>query len=616
MDASTDTPNTAPRPSTFFGWHPPDKRITIYLNVEICDGLGPRIFEGLKSLPRRGLEVGGLLLGWVEKGEELRVIVQDFEPFEAEHLRGPSYTLSAADRERLEQRIEYWGSNATGLSVVGYYRGHTRPGLYLDEDDFHIIREYFADPGQVCLLIRPSFTETSMAGFFFWEDADIQRQSSYLEFPFERAQLHSEALPIRVVRDTQPVETSPPPDVAVAVPVATSAQPANRTRAANWQAVVERVSRWWWIPMAAGLLMAWALGGPHPASKSVAVEPARHQSELALSVGKSGRALKLSWNRSAPAVQRAPSAVLWIHDGDRQSKVNLTTAELESGSVVYWPSSDDVGFRLEIPSPPGTVSESVRALGEGIHASGPAPESAKVQSGGAKSSGPAAAERAPANARSRRRVSRKAYSEEFEEADDKRDDKPSPFSRRDTVSNARNNAKPAAGPITVESGRPEVAAAPAPEVSKKPVEVARAVPPSIPVVPEPRPPQPAHVTVSWEPAPQSTLRRVFGKIPGLNRLKRGQREGQAFVPAKPLHSVTPSVSPEMGASLAGDGPVSVKVRVERSGQISRVELLSDENRLANMAVHAAEQWRFAPARVGDEPVSSDMILHFHLRNAR
>ena len=128
MDASSDNPNAAPAPSTFFDWHPPEKRLTVYLNVEVCDGLGPRVTEGLKSLPRRGLEVGGLLLGWVDKGGELSVIVQDFEPFEAEHVRGPSYSLSDADRGRLEQRIEYWQSNPAGLSVVGYYRSHTRPG--------------------------------------------------------------------------------------------------------------------------------------------------------------------------------------------------------------------------------------------------------------------------------------------------------------------------------------------------------------------------------------------------------------------------------------------------------------------------------------------------------
>src|SRR6266852_7563176 len=99
MDASTDNPNAAPAPSTFYAWHPPEKLITVHLNVEVCDGLGPRATEALKSLPRRGLEVGGLLLGWVEKsGElveksgELTVVVQDFEPFEAEHARGPSYS--------------------------------------------------------------------------------------------------------------------------------------------------------------------------------------------------------------------------------------------------------------------------------------------------------------------------------------------------------------------------------------------------------------------------------------------------------------------------------------------------------------------------------------------
>lgn len=611
MDASTDNPNAAQAPSTFYGWHPPEKQITVYLNVEVCDGLGPRATEALKSLPRRGLEVGGLLLGWVDRSGELSVIVQDFEPFEAEHARGPSYSLSETDCGRFEQRLEYWNSDPA-LSVVGYYRSHTRPGLYLDQDDFRIIREYFSDPGQVCLLVRPSLTGAGTAGFFFWEDGDIHRESSYLEFPFQSAQLSSEAFPIREIRREQFVN-APVPIIAPA-PVSVAA---DGSRAASWQTTVEKVSRWWWIPMAAGLLMAWALGGHHPAPKSAVVAPAHGQSDLALSVGKSGRGLKLSWNRNAPAVQKATSAVLWINDGGRQTKVNLAASEVESGSVVYWPTTDDVGFRLEVPSPPGTVSESVRTLGEGIHGPAPAPERGSVASSASKTDGPAASERSSANARSRRHTPRKFYAEEYEEAADKPADKPSPFPRAGAISDARNIAKPAPGSFSVESGKSATAVTPAaPEVSKKPIEAAASVPASLPAVPAPRPAQPAHVTVSWEPAPQSAFRRVFGKIPGLNRLKRGQREGQAFVPAKPLHSVTPTVPPEMGAAFAGEGPVKVKVRVERSGQISRVELLSDENRLANLAVHAAEQWRFAPAMVGDEPVSSDMILRFNLRDAR
>jgi len=457
-------------------------------------------------------------------------------------------------------------------------------------------------------LIRPSFTETGRAGFFFWEDGDIHRESSYLEFPFASAQLRSEAFPIREIREDQ-FENAP------ATALASVATKGRQT--ASWQTAVEKVSRWWWIPMAGGLLMAWALGGHHPAPKPAAVAPAHRQSELALNVGRSGRSLKLSWNRNAPAVQQAPSAVLWINDGGRQTKVNLAAAEVESGSVVYWPATDDVGFRLEIPSPPGVVSESVRALGEGIHGPAAAPEAGNVESPAGKTDAPAASERSSANARSRRRALRRAYSEEFEEAAGKRDEKPSPFPPARAVAEARNIAKPAPGSFSVESGKSAAVTVPAPEFSQKPTEAAPVVPVSALAVQAPLPPpQAAHVSVSWEPAPQSTFRRVFGKIPGLNRLKRSPREGQSFVPAKPLHSVTPSVPPEMSASLAGDGPVSVKVRVERSGQISRVELLSDENRLANMAVHAAEQWRFAPAKVGDEPVSSDMILHFRLRNAR
>src|SRR5437773_74355 len=499
MDASSDNPNAAPAPSTFFDWHPPEKRLTVYLNVEVCDGLGPRVTEGLKSLPRRGLEVGGLLLGWVDKGGELSVIVQDFEPFEAEHVRGPSYSLSDADRGRLEQRIEYWQSNPAGLSVVGYYRSHTRPGLYLDEADFQIIREYFSDPGQVCLLIRPSFTEIGTAGFFFWEDGEIHGESSYFEFPFDSARLRSEAFPIHEIREEQ-LENAP-----ATAPVSV---PTSRWQVASWQTAVEKVSRWWWIPMAAGLLMAWALGGHHPAPKPAAVALAHRQSELALSVGRSGRSLKLSWNRNAPDVKHATSAVLWINDGGRRTKVDLAAAELASGNVVYWPATDDVGFRLEILSPPGGVSESVRVLGEGIYGSTPAPESQSVESGAAKADGPATSDRSSANARSRR-TARKAYAEDFEDATGKRDEKPSPFPPARAVSEARNIAEPA--PVTVAGEDGKLAATiapalPAPEVSKKPTEAAPVVPVSAPAVPAPQSPQPAHVTVSWEPAPQSAFR--------------------------------------------------------------------------------------------------------------
>src|SRR5207248_6969255 len=39
---------------------------------------------------------------------------------------------------------------------VGYWRSHTRPGLYLDQEDYSVILTYFSNPSQVFLLVKPS----------------------------------------------------------------------------------------------------------------------------------------------------------------------------------------------------------------------------------------------------------------------------------------------------------------------------------------------------------------------------------------------------------------------------------------------------------------------------
>src|SRR5262249_42211937 len=75
---------------------------------------------------------------------------------------------------------------AGGLSVVGFYRSHTRDGLYMDEADLSVAQHYFPDAGNVFLLIKPFASRTSIGGFFFWENGEINRQSSYLQFPFHR----------------------------------------------------------------------------------------------------------------------------------------------------------------------------------------------------------------------------------------------------------------------------------------------------------------------------------------------------------------------------------------------------------------------------------------------
>ena len=144
-----------PPSAAFYEWNSPRNSITIRLDVDTARRLALVVKGGFEALPTRGLEVGGLLLGRSTPEDRPTTIIEDFEPIESEHRRGPSYTLSEKDRGLLERRLTAH-ANRRGLGVVGYWRSHTRQGLYLDQEDYSVILTYFSNPSQVFLLVKPS----------------------------------------------------------------------------------------------------------------------------------------------------------------------------------------------------------------------------------------------------------------------------------------------------------------------------------------------------------------------------------------------------------------------------------------------------------------------------
>ena len=180
-------------PGNYYIWSIPDRPVSIHLNLANVHALTASAGAGLGTLPRRGLEVGGLLLGRIVNPNPGQYIVsiEKTEPVEIEHVRGPSYILSSADREELFRHLRKYGKKSSkGPEVVGFYRSHTRPGLYLDEYDYDLMRSYFAHPSLVALLLRPVHDGPAKAGFFFWEDGEIHRASTYREFALDADQLN------------------------------------------------------------------------------------------------------------------------------------------------------------------------------------------------------------------------------------------------------------------------------------------------------------------------------------------------------------------------------------------------------------------------------------------
>ena len=191
-------------------WEDPGDSIMIQVSLDLVERLGAAVEQGLGAGPR-GNEIGGILLGRKLPGFGRAVAIEDFELAPCEHFRGASYTLSPKDKRLLGMRL----ARRATQQVVGYFRSHTRPGMYLDRDDFVVFSRYFPDAWQVFLLVRPSTEGPAMGGFFFWEDGEIDRRSTYREFPFDCARLAEGEFPIT---GGQPAVAPAPRPVPVLVP--------------------------------------------------------------------------------------------------------------------------------------------------------------------------------------------------------------------------------------------------------------------------------------------------------------------------------------------------------------------------------------------------------------
>ncbi|MGA2736425.1 MAG: TonB family protein [Bryobacteraceae bacterium] len=198
-------------------WEDPGDSIMIQVSLDLVERMGA-VVQQLLGGASRGNEIGGVLLGRTLPGSGRAILIDDFELKPCEHLRGASYTLSPRDRRLLGARL----TRRDSRQVVGYFRSHTRPGMYLDQDDFAVFSQYFPEPWQVFLLVRPSMEGPPVGGFFFWEDGDVNRRAPYRQFPFDHARLAEGGFPIT---GGQALATAGPRPAPVLVP-----QPEMRAR--------------------------------------------------------------------------------------------------------------------------------------------------------------------------------------------------------------------------------------------------------------------------------------------------------------------------------------------------------------------------------------------------
>src|SRR5471030_2013782 len=97
--------------------------------------------RGFGAVPRRGAEVGGVLIGSVMRDDAGRpvIMVDDYELVPIEYKRGPSYLLSADDSATFAALIDrLHEGNDSAYQPVGFFRSHTRDAPCLGPDDIQL----------------------------------------------------------------------------------------------------------------------------------------------------------------------------------------------------------------------------------------------------------------------------------------------------------------------------------------------------------------------------------------------------------------------------------------------------------------------------------------------
>src|SRR5437868_9060594 len=115
---------TATASGTACRWDAPGGRPSVIFDRDVLQELRSRVIEAFLSLPKRGVEVGGFLLGRIETAEPLTIRIDGFEPVLCEHRHGPSYVLSDTDRAQLEDALARRKSGSNPR-VIGFYRSYT-----------------------------------------------------------------------------------------------------------------------------------------------------------------------------------------------------------------------------------------------------------------------------------------------------------------------------------------------------------------------------------------------------------------------------------------------------------------------------------------------------------
>jgi hypothetical protein len=325
---------------------------------EAIQAIHAAVMTGYFQFVRGGLEVGGVLFGRVE-GETVHVMAS--RPIAAAYEHGHGFSVGPGEGHILRTVLNAPAKEPAlrGLVPVGWYRSKTQGGLELPEKDAALHAEWFPEPWQVALVLRPEWKKPTRAAFYVRDAAGTLRQApEFLADPqggVHRTVAAVEAAPAWITGEARPEE----PEPAAAAPAGElepeSVESAGPVLFRGFGETRQGKRRsWWWL--VAIILAAAATTGSviaYGLRHGWFVRPAR----LHITLKDAARRLSVHWDRESPAILWAEEATLEIRDGDQQRTLHLSAWDLRAMEVIVGRTTGDVAVTLRARLPGGRIAE-------------------------------------------------------------------------------------------------------------------------------------------------------------------------------------------------------------------------------------------------------------------
>ena len=314
----------------------------ILLDFELIDRILREVMRGFGAVPKRGVEIGGILLGSRDGAE---IHVRDFVPVPIEYRFGPSYLLSENDIRSFGAKF-HQAKESEGLKPIGFVCSKTRGDLTLTPEHRELWARFFLGPDPIALLIAPAATQPARAAFFVKSGDSDPDEKPLLEFPFRRRDLDPEFTP--PARGSQRDEITKTTTPSFQPRELQQPEPPTFSGYARHEAATRNSARTLpWIAVCLACLLIGLIGG-YEGNLILAPSPPTAKPGLGMAASRTPVGFRVTWNTGSQLFRGARGGLLTILEPDSVRYARLTANQLAAGSLLYPNATPATEFRLEI----------------------------------------------------------------------------------------------------------------------------------------------------------------------------------------------------------------------------------------------------------------------------